>query len=59
MQHLHAFQNMDAPQLINVKLLSHPSALAVSAWDGDLTYGELNQWASCMSRHIVSDKVGV
>jgi amino acid adenylation domain-containing protein len=45
--------------LINVQLLSRPYALAVSAWDGSLTYAELNRWASFTSRRIVFDEVGV
>jgi amino acid adenylation domain-containing protein len=46
-------------ELINVQLLTRPSALAVNAWDGCLTYAELNRWSSCTSRRIVLDKIGV
>ncbi|CAG8351140.1 unnamed protein product [Penicillium salamii] len=46
-------------ELINSQLLNNPSALAVSAWDGSLTYAELNQWASCLSSNIASDEFGV
>jgi amino acid adenylation domain-containing protein len=68
MQHWHVSRNragtaddddVRVHQLINVQMLGRPSSLAVSAWDGSLTYAELNQWASCMSRRIVFDKVGV
>jgi amino acid adenylation domain-containing protein len=67
MQHWHfsrkgagtADDDVRVHQLINVQLLRRPSALAVSAWDGSLSYAELNHWASCMSRRIVFDKFGV
>ncbi|GFF57490.1 hypothetical protein IFM51744_09231 [Aspergillus udagawae] len=39
-------------QLIDKQCANRPSAAAVCAWDGSLTYGELNQWASSVARAL-------
>ncbi|KAJ6012516.1 hypothetical protein N7522_002871 [Penicillium canescens] len=55
MQNWHTSHDMYIHELINMKLLNHPSAPAVSAWDGELTYGQLDRWASSLSRHIIGE----
>ncbi|KAJ5670395.1 uncharacterized protein N7477_005758 [Penicillium maclennaniae] len=48
-----------AHELINDQILSDPSAPAVSAWDGELTRGELDHWASYLGHHLVSEGCNV
>ncbi|KAJ5488464.1 hypothetical protein N7539_003354 [Penicillium diatomitis] len=42
-------------QLIDERCASCPSALAVCAWDGSVTYGELGQWAWSVARGLVDN----
>ncbi|KAI1951020.1 hypothetical protein LOZ57_001569 [Ophidiomyces ophidiicola] len=44
-------------EAIEARILVTPSAPAVCAWDGDLTFQELNQWASHIANLLVN--VGV
>ncbi|KAI1332180.1 hypothetical protein F5Y16DRAFT_421452 [Xylariaceae sp. FL0255] len=31
----------------------HPSKNAVCAWDGIMTYGDLDRWSSCLAAHLI------
>jgi len=42
-----------AHELIGSRARSVPNALAVSAWDGDMTYGELEAASDTLARHLV------
>jgi amino acid adenylation domain-containing protein/non-ribosomal peptide synthase protein (TIGR01720 family) len=44
--------------LVEEKAAARPDAMAVSAWDGELTYGELDSLASRLARHL-SSSLGV
>jgi non-ribosomal peptide synthetase component F len=35
------------------RVLERPSALAISAWDGSLTYGELNELSTALSHQLI------
>ncbi|KAK5988376.1 N-benzoylphenylalaninol synthetase apmA [Cladobotryum mycophilum] len=39
--------------IIEQQATVQPDAVAISAWDGELSYGELNQLASLLASHIV------
>lgn len=41
-------------QLIQQKCLEQPELPAICAWDGDLTYAELDKLSSSLARHLVS-----
>lgn len=43
---------------INDRIHEQPTALAVEAWDGSLTYGELDQSASSLSQRLVGMGIG-
>ncbi|KAL4758562.1 uncharacterized protein BDW70DRAFT_162484 [Aspergillus foveolatus] len=47
-----SYDAVQVQQLINKQCTDRPSAAAVCAWDGSLTYGELNQWASSFARNL-------
>ncbi|TVY92834.1 Nonribosomal peptide synthetase [Lachnellula willkommii] len=40
------------------RVLEQPSAPAISAWDGDLTYVELNELSTALSHQLVGKKIG-
>jgi amino acid adenylation domain-containing protein len=40
------------------KMLSQPDALAISAWDGEMTYGELDYASRWLAHHLVRLGVG-
>ncbi|KAH6649115.1 hypothetical protein BKA67DRAFT_662034 [Truncatella angustata] len=44
--------------LVQKMVDEQPHAQAISAWDGDLTYAELNETASRLSHHLVNIGVG-
>ncbi len=44
--------------LVEGQVASRPNAIAVSAWDGDFSYGELNSLASRLATHLTSLGVG-
>jgi len=44
--------------LFEEKVLSRPEAPAVSAWDGDFTYREVNQHATRLAHHLMKLGVG-
>ncbi|KAE8155605.1 acetyl-CoA synthetase-like protein [Aspergillus tamarii] len=58
--------NRDVPERVNrcvhdliwERCLAQPDAPAVCAWDGDLTYGELDQLSSTLAGHLASLGVG-
>ncbi|KAJ6172813.1 Nonribosomal peptide synthetases (NRPS) [Penicillium chermesinum] len=45
-------------QLVQEQIDSQPEAQAVSAWDGDLTYGELDEMSRQLAYHLVDQGVG-
>ncbi|GKT87877.1 peptide synthetase [Colletotrichum tofieldiae] len=45
-------------EIIRDRRRAQPEALAISSWDGELTYGELDGFISRLSRHLV-DQYGV
>lgn len=45
-------------ELILQQVLEQPSAPAISAWDGNLTYWELNELSTVLSRQLVGKKIG-
>lgn len=42
------------PVIFAEQVSQRPDALAVDAWDGQLTYGELDQLSTTLARHLVS-----
>ncbi|GFF41831.1 nonribosomal peptide synthetase 12 [Aspergillus udagawae] len=44
--------------LVEEQARRRPDAAAVSAWDGELTYKELDRFADRLARHLASMKVG-
>ncbi|KAE8351820.1 hypothetical protein BDV28DRAFT_149612 [Aspergillus coremiiformis] len=44
--------------LIRERCLSQPTAPAICAWDGDFTYGELEDLSSALAKHLVALGVG-
>jgi amino acid adenylation domain-containing protein len=44
-------------ELIEEQCRARPAALAVCAWDGDLTYGELDALSSALAAHLVEHGV--
>ena len=38
--------------LIRLQTIAHPTSLAVSAWDGDMTYSRLDDLSSRLAQHI-------
>jgi amino acid adenylation domain-containing protein len=45
-------------QLVEERCQAQPAAPAVCAWDGDLTYGELDALSSALAAHLVERGVG-
>ncbi|UZP34631.1 hypothetical protein NXS19_002447 [Fusarium pseudograminearum] len=43
-------------ELVLDRMVSQPEALAVSAWDGDLTYAELNHSSYQLAHHLVAER---
>ncbi|KAL4789174.1 hypothetical protein BDV19DRAFT_395291 [Aspergillus venezuelensis] len=44
--------------LVEEQIEAHPDSLAICAWDGDLTYSQLNEQATQLSRYLRGLKVG-
>ena len=44
--------------LIEQKMVEEPNAQAICAWDGELSYGELNQQSSRLAHHLIGMGVG-
>jgi amino acid adenylation domain-containing protein/non-ribosomal peptide synthase protein (TIGR01720 family) len=44
--------------LILETMTSHPTAPAISSWDGEMTYGELNDASQCLAYHLVNQGIG-
>jgi amino acid adenylation domain-containing protein len=47
-----------AHDLIQEQCRAQPDAPAISAWDGNLTYGELDDLSSCLAQHLTDRGVG-
>ncbi|KAF4468805.1 nonribosomal peptide synthase like protein [Fusarium albosuccineum] len=45
-------------ELVSERIQEQPSAVAIDAWDGSLTYNELDGYASHFARHLVNIGVG-
>jgi amino acid adenylation domain-containing protein len=50
--------NARIPDLVLKNVATRPEAEAISAWDGSLTYRELDQLSSMLANHLVSLGVG-
>ncbi|EEP79615.1 hypothetical protein UREG_04461 [Uncinocarpus reesii 1704] len=46
------------PQIFAEQVVQHPTALAVDAWDGQLTYFELDRLSTLLAKHLVYLGVG-
>ncbi|KAH8672362.1 non-ribosomal peptide synthetase [Ilyonectria robusta] len=44
--------------LITARVLEQPSALAIHAWDGDLTYGQLNNLSTNLAHVLIEKGIG-
>jgi amino acid adenylation domain-containing protein/non-ribosomal peptide synthase protein (TIGR01720 family) len=45
-------------EVISKQVLARPQAPAISAWDGDFTYGELDELSTRLAHHLVTLGVG-
>ncbi|KFH45123.1 Nonribosomal peptide synthetase-like protein [Hapsidospora chrysogenum ATCC 11550] len=45
-------------ELVETQAQAHPSKPAICAWDGDLTYGELNRLSELLAAHLGARGVG-
>lgn len=43
-------------ELVQLEVMQHPNSTAVCAWDGDLSYDELEIMSSQLAHHLVSDQ---
>ncbi|KAJ5193174.1 nonribosomal peptide synthase [Penicillium cf. viridicatum] len=41
-------------EILHLHVTQQPNELAVSAWDGDLTYRELDEQSSCLAKRLIS-----
>ncbi|KAL6886034.1 hypothetical protein GGI43DRAFT_418555 [Trichoderma evansii] len=44
--------------LVNDKMVEQPSAVAISAWDGEMTYGELDSASKQLAYYLIQHNVG-
>ncbi|KAL4954841.1 hypothetical protein BDW69DRAFT_183157 [Aspergillus filifer] len=43
--------------LISAHAINHPDSLAVHAWDGDLTYSQLNNLSWCLAQRLLKQQI--
>lgn len=56
----HEMREADCPmhEIIHRRAIDHPQAMAIEAWDGSLTYAELDQMTSHLAAHLMKAGVG-
>nr|APA19546.1 leualacin synthetase [Hapsidospora irregularis] len=57
-RHVPTVSQLCIPQVLETQAVSHPNRPAVCAWDGDLTYAELDCLATGLALQLVEREVG-